>query len=385
MLAAYRQKVNKLPYIARFRSVFSCLVRLASLAAVLLSCGMDRCAARPTEALLSHLQRGVAITGWFRFPGSRDPAVLARWMSDAAMADLRQAGFGFVRLAIDPVVWHAPGVADVAIQAVCRLQRQGLAVIVDAHPAGWHLETSASDRGRLVNFWRSAAPALRRCDPRLTIPEILNEPVFPGDAAGWARLQHALLADIRSGLPDSTVLLTGADWGSVAGLLALTPEADPNTLYSFHFYDPPELTSLAAYRPGLDRAALARLPFPVPDPAGCAAGVAGHSATTDMMRYYCWMGWDRAAIGRRVATVAAWARQHRVVVLAGEFGATAALNPNARLAWLGAVREAMEAAGIGWTLWGYDDIMGLSVPRPPAARPILDDNVIAALGLRNRR
>jgi hypothetical protein len=39
--------------------------------------------------------------------------------------------------------------------------------------------------------------------------------------------------------------------------LALTPVSDPNVIYSIHFYVPTELTALAAYRAGLDRAALA--------------------------------------------------------------------------------------------------------------------------------
>ncbi len=76
-------------------------------------------------------------------------------------------------------------------------------------------------------------------------------------------------------LPDDTIVLTGQDWGSIAGLLALTPNPDGNVVYSFHFYDPAELTSLAAYRPGLDRDALARLPFPGSDPAQAAEASSG--------------------------------------------------------------------------------------------------------------
>ncbi len=341
--------------------------------------------AQPPAERLALLRSGVNITGWFRYPGSRDPAALVHWMSDAAIADLRRAGFGFVRLAIDPSVAEAPGIREIVVDAVCRLQRFGLAVVVDAHPTDWHLETSAADRSALRAFWRGMAVALRRCNPSLTFPEVLNEPVFPNDPTGWTALQHAVLGDIRAGLPDSTVVLTGQDWGSIAGLLALRPEADRNTVYSFHFYDPVELTSLATYRPGLDRQALARLPFPVSDPAACAAAVEAavpnDRATADLMRYYCALGWDRAALARRIDTAATWAHQHGVVLLAGEFGASAALNPAARLGWLGAMRDVLEAAGIGWALWGYDDIMGFAVPRPPVGRPILDGNVLRALGL----
>jgi endoglucanase len=320
------------------------------------------------------LTRGINITGWFRFPVSRDPAVLAAYMSDRALADLRADGFDFVRLAVDPDVIDMP----VVIAAMRRIQRQGLTVVVSPHPHDWHLETQPD---RLLAFWRNLAPALGSLDPARTVAEIVNEPVFPGDPAAWAALQHAVLAAIRRSLPNATVVLTGQDWGSVGGLLALAPEDDPNVIYSFHFYDPPELTSLAAYRPGLDRGALARLPFPVGDRcASTAVGVAD-GATRDLMRYYCALGWDAAHVAAPIERAAAWGRLHHVRVLAGEFGASAALNATARLAWLRAAREAFETRGIGWALWGYDDVMGFAVARPPPPRPVLDRGVLAALGM----
>jgi endoglucanase len=332
----------------------------------------------PTAAVAGRLQRGINITAWFRFPASREPAALARYLSDQALADLRAAGFDFVRLAVDPSV--ADTQRAVLITAIQRIQRQGMTVVVSPHPQDWHLETEPE---RLLDFWRTLAPQLRSADPALTVPEVLNEPVFPGDPSGWARLQHATLGVIRHALPDVTVLLTGQDWGSIGGLLALTPEDDANAAYSFHFYDPSELTSLAAYRFGLDRTALARLPFPVGDRAQCEveATSAADPGTRDLMRYYCAFGWTEARIATEIATAAAWARSHGVRLIAGEFGASSALNPAARSAWLHAVHGAFETHGIGWALWGYDDVMGLAVNRPPAPRPILNSAVLDALGL----
>jgi endoglucanase len=267
----------------------------------------------------------------------------------------------------------------VLVDAIRRIQRQGLAVVVSPHPQGWHLETTPEP---IAAFWQALAPALRPLDPERTVPEVLNEPVFPGGPAAWAALQHRLLITIRQALPDSTVVLTGADWGSIGGLMALAPEDDGNVLYSFHLYDPPELTSLAAWHPGLDRAALARLPFPANDAAACAATAAraADTATRDMMRYYCGYGWDAA----RIDQAAAWARRHGVRLLAGEFGASAALNARARLAWLQTVRDALETRGIGWALWGYDDSMGFAIAPPPDPRPRLDRPILSALGLSPR-
>jgi hypothetical protein len=225
------------------------------------------------------------------------------------------------------------------------------------------------------------APALRGLDPRLTFPELLNEPVFPGAPEQWQALQDQALGLVRAALPQDTVVLTGNDWGSVAGLVALRPVQDDNVIYSFHYYEPAELTSLAAWRPGLDRTALARLPFPA-EPEACARLAAGTDGdTSGVIRFYCALHWDAGRVAARIATAAAWGRRHHAAVLLGEFGASAALAPIARTAWLRAVRQACEAEGIGWTLWGYDDVMGFGVARPPGRQPVLDAGVLRALGL----
>jgi hypothetical protein len=330
------------------------------------------------------LQRGINITGWFRYPASRDPAVLSRWLSDAAMADLKRAGFTFVRLAVDPAIIDGPAMRGVLVDQVRRLQRHGLAVVVSPHPVSWNLDQNLSDRTRLAAFWHDLAPALRSLPPAQTFPEVLNEPVFHDNPTDWWTLQTIVHVAIRTALPDDTIILTGQDWGSISGLLALTPEPeDPNVVYSFHFYDPAELTSLAAYRPGLDRDALAQLPFPEANPDNCQqiARSARDSATRDLMAFYCATGWDAARVRARLQEAVSWSRRYGVALLAGEFGASAALNPTSRLAWLRLVRETCAENRISWALWGYDDVMGLGVRRPPENRPQLDRSVLEALGL----
>ncbi|HEY8289050.1 MAG TPA: cellulase family glycosylhydrolase [Acetobacteraceae bacterium] len=339
--------------------------------------------ASPPAERLAALRHGINITGWFRFPVSREPARLAAYLSDAAIADLHAAGFTFLRLAVDPALMDSAPLRRILVGAIRRVQRGGLAVVVSPHPAGWKLETRTEDRERLRRFWQEVAPALQPLNAGLTFPEVLNEPVFRDDPTGWRDLQRVILADIRKSLPTSTVILTGNDWGSIGGLATLTPESDPDVVYSFHFYDPPELTSLAAYRPALDRGALSRMPFPARDPATCGviADRSADSPTRDVMHFYCSLHWDQNRVASVIGQAASWARRGHVALLTGEFGANATLNRSARLAWLSAVRRACERNGIGWALWGYDDVMGFDVPRPPPQEPVLDRDVLRALGL----
>jgi hypothetical protein len=348
-----------------------------------LAASTQTASAMPPSDRIAVLERGINLTNWFRFPARTDDASMRSYLSEAAIDELRKAGFTFVRLAVQPEYLQSdPNRRALLVAQVARLERHGLGVVVALHPESWHLETSADDRTALLAVWQVLASALGALDPRLTFPEPLNEPVFAGNSGGWERLQASVLVAIRAALPASTIVLTGNDWGSIAGLLALRPVADPNVVYSFHFYDPTELTSLAAWRPGLDRAAPARLPFPVSDLQACEAAL-GRSdwATGDMGRYYCTQRWSTGSIDKRIGQAAAWAARAHVALLAGEFGATDQLNRVSRLAWLKAVRSVCERDGIGWALWGYDDAMGLGVPRPPERLPIMDGGVLDALGL----
>lgn len=325
------------------------------------------------------LRRGINITHWFRFPPSSDPAALRSYLDDPALEELKRAGFSFVRIPVQP---HLLAASDTLAAALARVQRHGLAVVVPLFAAGWHLEAEPADRTALLATWRSLAAVLRRLDQTATFPEVLNEPVFADNPRAWARLQHQAVLAIRDGLPGNTIVLTGANWGGIDGLLSLPPEPDSNVVYSFHLYEPPELTALGAYRPGLDAASMARLPFPILDQAACQATADSvrDPPTANLMRFYCAQRWDVPRITARIALAGAWARRYHVAVLAGEFGASRQLNASARLAWLTAVREACERQGIGWALWGYDDSMGFAL-HPPTGPRAVDPAMLRALGL----
>jgi hypothetical protein len=349
--------------------------------AVLLFTGALGAAAAPPEQRVAVLRRGVNITNWFRYPPSRDPAALRHYLSDRAISQLQAVGFSFVRLPVQPDLLAMPATLTILTGAIRRLERAGLAVVVELHPLDWHLETSTADRDRLLAGWHVLAPALRPLDPDKTFPELLNEPVFAGDPSGWQALQHRTLAAVRAVLPLSTIVLTGANWGSIGGLLALNAEADGNVIYSFHLYDPAELTALAAYRPGLDTGALARLPFPADDAAACqAAAPTVDMATADLIQFYCAMGWNPARLQAQIGAAAEWGRANHAALLAGEFGASRRLNSAARLTWLMAARQGFEQLGIGWALWGYDDTMGFGI-RPTPQATSLDNAMFPALGL----
>ncbi len=331
---------------------------------------------------LAVLQRGINVTHWFRFPSRQDPSYLRSYLDDATLSRIKQAGFTFVRLAVQPELVRDDAARLAALTtAVDRIERQGLGVVVGWHPQMWHLESSAHDRAELKSLWERLAARLQHFDTRLTFPEILNEPVF-GDAKTWEALQQDVLASIRRRLPRDTVILTGEHWGAIDGLLALMPVADDNVVYSFHTYEPPVLTTLGAFDTTIDRRAIAQLPFPVVGESDCddADHTAANQHTRDVIQFYCSQRWTPAKLSATIRAVGDWSRQHHVAVIAGEFGASSDLRPKTRMAWISAMRIALEQEGIGWALWGYDDSMGFDI-HPDQGMRELDPDLLRALGL----
>ncbi len=84
--------------------------------------------------------------------------------------------------------------------------------------------------------------------------------------------------------------------------------------------------------------------------------------------------WDPARIKTELATVAAWARDHKVAVLINEFGVlNFDVDPWARADWLRAVRNAAEHHCFGWTHWDFSDGFAVVDPRTTLPDPFILD------------
>lgn len=340
------------------------------------------------EGRLRVLRRGLNVTNWFRFPPRNDPAALRAYLSDAEIARFRAWGFGYVRIPVQPdVLAGAAGPVDGArfaalADGIRRLQAAGLAAMIELHPASWRLDTDAGARAALQQLWRALAPRLAAFDPERTFVEILNEPVFESAPAAWAALQAGIAADIRAALPAHTIVATGNRWSSLGGLRALTPLADPNVVYAFHYYRPRLWALLGAGARTDDPEAVARLPWPQSDRAACLrAGQTEAPATRRQIAWLCAQGWNAARLRADIDTAAEWGRRHGVNVIANEIGVSARIAPAAREAYLHDLRTALEVDGIGWALWGYDDSLGFARRKDSAGRVTVREEVARGLGL----
>ena len=345
-------------------------------------------------ARLARLARSASVTRWSTVVG--DPALWVQDhdLSDADAALIRRLGFSSVRLVVPLAgIFHpsAPDRPDPITLAeldrvLDRLLAHDLGVIIDPHPSATNrrIETDSAYAEGFVRFWGALAGHLSHRDPERVFLEVINEPVFAGRASQWAALQERLLIVMREAAPAHTLIAAGTGWSSIEGLLRITPVADGNVIYTFHFYEPFVFTHQGEGWAQPPAGKLRGVPYPV-DSAGCGAVSAEQrdSSAARAMRQYCAQGWNTAAVERRLAKAEEWGRKHQVPVLLGEFGASSKAAPlEARAAWIRDVRMAAERLGMGWAIWSFDDRFGLGARPGPDGNLVVDPSVVRALGLR---
>jgi endoglucanase len=91
--------------------------------------------------------------------------------------------------------------------------------------------------------------------------------------------------------------------------------------------------------------------------------------------------WDAARIAAEIAFAGDWAGRRNVSLICNEFGVYRDyVNPEDRMRWLTAVREALENNHIGWAMWDYRG--GFGVVTVKDGQVTEDPQVLQALGLR---
>ena len=265
-----------------------------------------------------------------------------------------------------------------------------LAVIIDLHSTSLADSDAANYSGALedpafvdvfVQFWQAFATHLKQYDPERVFFGPMNEPVFEDDPSAWLPIQERLLTAIREVAPEHTLIATGALWSSRETLLEMTPLADPNIIYDFHFYDPFVFTHQGASWTWDAVESMRDVPYPSsPEAVQDAADKLRNDEAKAAVLDYGQQRWDAAKVEAEIARVADWAAENKVRIICTEFGTYRPYAPDGdRALWIHDTRTAFEKYGIGWAMWEYDKSFGVVLQS--GSRPIVDQPVAAALGL----
>ena len=341
----------------------------------------------------AHLRHGVNLSHWFSQSADYSRAHLDTHTTAQDIALIKSLGFDHVRFPLEP----APLMADTPDPSILNstylgyvdnaldmILAAGLAVVIDIHPRDeFKLRMARDERSieEFGKFWRAFATHLCRRDPEVVFLEVINEPMVE-DPYRWYGIQGKLIASIRAGAPNHTIIAAGHRWSGLYEMLFLEPYADPNIIYNFHYYEPFAFTHQGATWAGPNLPFYKNVPYPSSPEA---VKLVLDTIQDDPARYnllrYGEENWNAQRIDRELAAAAAWAAKHHVYVTCNEFGAFRKMvKPADRVAWLQDMRKALEKHGIGWTMWDYGG--GFSVVNKTNGQAQADPDVVKALGLR---
>lgn len=360
-------------------------------------------------------------------------ATQAHQLIAGILPNMRQAGFDFIRLTLDPGPFLQFTGADrddldrQLLANIGRLSEAGFGVVVDFHP-NWQNPTYAPEKitasadGPLARaYGQMLARTARLLKPlgggRIAF-ELMNEPQWGWDAsstARWQAIQKTWHDLVRAEAPDLTLVLTGARGGDREGLLAIDASryAGSNVLWSFHYYKPYVLTHQGV-KADNESARFWRyfsdLPYPAaPEQYDDAWRIIRRNIEADTaikpqdrptlladarktLKEYLELRPGRAMVAKEFAEVEAWARKHNVApqrIFLGEFGITRtygnyrASPPEPLENYLGDVRSEAEARGFGWAMWAVSGYGGMSLIRDDD-KADLDVPTLRGLGLKTR-
>jgi hypothetical protein len=379
----------------RFLAVLILLTLPAVAQALAQAVTQDRAAELKTAfARAQHLRHGINASEWFaQSPQDYTAARTNRYTDDADIALIAKLGFDNARLSIDPAPLEKAPLGPDGLNAdfigrldhtVDTMLANGIAVQIDIHPeSDYKAKVRDTPEGvdRFVMLWRKLAAHYASRDPEKVFFEIMNEPEVR-DPLRWAGIQSRAAAAIREAAPRNTIIAAGPNWSGIADLLTQQPLPDGNVIYNFHFYEPHEFTHQGASWGSAWWIYTHGIPYPATESSMQPILMQVPDAPNRYALEHYWLDhWDAHRIKLQMDAAAAWGHEHNVPLICNEFGVYRKVTDEAsRMNWIRDVRTAMEADGIGWTMWDYRG--GFGVVWKQDGKPAkVDEKVVEALGL----
>ena len=308
--------------------------------------------------------RGVNLTTWLQAASTRQIQFTKFTKQD--LTNIKSLGCDVIRLPIN-LHYMTDGEPNYIVdplffyfldQIVDWCEELELHLILDNHTFDVASSTDSNVDKVLVPIWTQMAEHYKGRSGRLYY-EILNEPHGIADAR-WGQIQQKVIDAIRAVDQTHTIVVTGAGWGSYNNLKNLPIYADPNLIYSFHFYDPFLFTHQGASWTSPSMVPLAGVPFPYKSRRmpTCPEELKGTWVQSALTSY---RNEGTVSRVRQLINVAIdFRNQRQVPVFCGEFGVYMRNSDDEqRVYWYEIVRTYLEDNGIPWTSWDYQGGFGL--------------------------
>jgi len=307
--------------------------------------------------------KGVNLTGWFQTGNTRSIPFTKFGKKD--IENIKSLGCDVIRL---PITLHyfTSGAPDYKVdtlfyqyldQVIDWTEELGMNLIIDNHTI--EVAKSKTVETPLLKIWPQMAKHYKGRSMSVFY-EILNEPneLLPAD---WAIIQAKVVDSIRVYDAKHTIIVTGADWGGIGGLIKLKKLADPNLIYSFHFYDPFLFTHQGATWTSPSLGDLKNVPFPYDAtriPA-CPTSLKGSWVESSLSTAYRTDG-TLAKLKSTIDVAVNYAKTNNIKIFCGEFGVYNLNSLNSdRVNWYKEIPAYLSTKLIPWTMWDYQGGFGL--------------------------
>ncbi|AWN22519.1 hypothetical protein DKM44_04100 [Deinococcus irradiatisoli] len=320
-----------------------------------------------------HLERGVNLEGWLD-QVQFQPLPAAKL---AQLATIKAAGFGFVRLLVNPnTLIAARDNAAEPLASVVRVlkaaQQHKLKVLLtlfDEQPSKAAVIGGGKARDTYLALLEKLGALLAAWDPGSVGLEPLDQPAACDmSPAAWTQLESQFVAAVRRSAPKLTVVVTGPCFSDYYSLTTLKPLADANVMYSFQYLEPLMFTQqgnpvhsewqhFKGVPYPLDKAQLPALLASIlkSTPPASRAAVKKEFGSLSIGSF------DQAALKGQLALVSGWAQRNAVKVVLSAFAVHQSAPRASRLNWLRDVRAAAEAQGLAWAVWSWDSPYGFGL------------------------
>lgn len=289
---------------------------------------------------MESLNRGYNITNWLeekRFAGFV--------YDEAFIAKLAKAGFKSLRLPIDMDRYIAgrTGTGDtlsltlhsdfflVLDSFASWTKKHGMSLTIDYHQYDHSLDVlNPASVADVEKLWAKVAEHFAS-DPRTDLfYELMNEPELSAVESHrptqpeWAAVAEKLVAAIRAKDTIHTIIFGDVEWNGITPLTHRLPLADPNVIYTFHFYEPFIFTHQGAS--WVNMSATRDIPYPYAKARWADhyedLGYTAHQESwiMNLVRSYH-QGGNRSAMRNRILEAKRWAVTNNVPVICNEFGA----------------------------------------------------------------
>ncbi len=308
---------------------------------------------------------------------------------------MRDIGLDFIRLPIEPSKFYDAKSNDWKFLELLlnTTHTVGLRVIVDLHPEFSTQSQALTGDARYPKLLTSMAKFLKKFKQTEVALELMNEPIAPGPETcpkdfDWDSWQQKFYLAARAGSKDLTLVLTGACWGGIQGLLAVKTINDPKLIYSLHNYDPMEFTHQGATWTGPEQWYLHDMPYPPTNDAVAKLlpgilynipNAAQKQQYRSVLEDYGRSMYGRSHMQKVLGQAKDWAKRNHARIFLGEYGVLGDVAPpQDKTVWLRDMREVAESLAIPHAVWDFSSTGNFG----PYHNHALDAGSLLALGLK---